>query len=539
MDAALARLLMLRLRGGVRLRLRQLSSLRGALFALAIGGIAWVLFVESRSVPDIALFGGTAFDARTLGAHVDTFMPVGLLAMTLFTVLLTTGPSFHFAPNEINFLFVGPFSRRDLIVYKFTAYLAGAFLTSALVTLIAVEQTGSAVSAFAATFLTLVFMQLNSAALGMAWQGLVPRWRARILGVTLVLLVALAVGAILSGHGIFDLLAAVRHSWIGSILLFPYAVFAQLFQPQPLFPDFAGWAALAVLINTALLQWVIRLDGRTTDLSLSESRRQNTRWDRIRQNGSLWATDRTEVRSARRAPVLGGLGPVVWRQVLNVRRNAAKVAAVFIGIAAATGPLYAAFALSVTDTRALAVIFFFFTFIVPRTLICDFRSDLGRMEIYKTLPVAPWRICAGQLVVQTGLTCLVALTMIVSVLIFAEGVTGRAALILAAFAPPFALLLHAVENTIFLLAPVKLVPMGRADFEFLGRAILEFMIKALILLAASVAAMGAGGFTFAAMGYSWFLAGLVSWLTLALIGLLAVVALQYAFRRFAVAETFD
>jgi hypothetical protein len=41
------------------------------------------------------------------------------------------------------------------------------------------------------------------------------------------------------------------------------------------------------------------------------------------------------------------------------------------------------------------------------------------------------------------------------------------------------------------------------------------------------------------MGTTLVLPGLASWLTLTLIGLLTLVALQFAFRRFAVAETID
>jgi hypothetical protein len=55
-----------------------------------------------------------------------------------------------------------------------------------------------------------------------------------------------------------------------------------------------------------------------------------------------------------------------------------------------------------------------------------------------------------------------------------------------------------------------------------------------------VAASGAVGlFTFKTVGTTLVLPALASWLTLAFIGLLTLVALQYAFLRFAVAETID
>jgi len=241
----------------------------------------------------------------------------------------------------------------------------------------------------------------------------------------------------------------------------------------------------------------------------------------------------------RRAPMLGGLGPIAWRQATNAARNSFKVIVVFVGIAACVGPLAAALGIPVTDTRALTIIYVFFGFILPRTLVCDFRGDLSRMENYKTLPIAPWRICAGQLVVPVLLTYVIALTMIASVLVFENSVTTPVAVLLAAFALPVAMLIYAVENTIHLLFPTKLIPMGRADFEFLGRSLVEFIAKAIFILSAVAASASVGFVTFTTTSASLVLPALASWIILALIGLLTLVVMQYAFRRFAVAETVD
>jgi len=245
------------------------------------------------------------------------------------------------------------------------------------------------------------------------------------------------------------------------------------------------------------------------------------------------------VRSFRRAPIWGGLGPIAWRQAMNAARNSFKVIVVFVGIAACVGPLSAAVGIPVTDTRALTTFYIFFGFILPRTLVCDFRGDLSRMEIYKTLPIAPWRICAGQLVVQVLLTYVIALTMIVSFLVFEDGVVPSVALVLAAFTLPLTVLIYAVENTIHLLFPRKLVPMGQADFEFLGRSLVEFIAKTIIILAAAAASVAVGLVTLTAVGTTLVLPALASWITFTLIGLLTLVVMQYAFRRFAVAETVD
>ena len=58
MAPALLRLLAMRMRGGLRLRLMQVVSLRGALFFLALGGIIWLLIATGEPVPNMRLFGG-------------------------------------------------------------------------------------------------------------------------------------------------------------------------------------------------------------------------------------------------------------------------------------------------------------------------------------------------------------------------------------------------------------------------------------------------------------------------------------------------
>ena len=542
MDPALRQLLILRLRGGLRQRMLQLASLRGLLFSLAFAGIIWFL-IASNGSSGTSLFGSAALDRQALSEQIMTFMPLSMLGLSLLTVLMTTGPTFHFSPNEINFLFTGPFRRRDLILYKFGAYVAGVTLTSVFITLIAPPQTGSALAVFVATLLTLVFVQLNSAVIGMTGHALDGSRLARIRWPATVFLCAIAVAVVLYAwvtpdRGIVDLLSEFRHSWIGSIVLIPYIVFAELFVATSV-AQLTLWALVAVVINAALLCAVILLDVRTTDRSLAENARLSNRWDRIKQGGSFFATQRTEVRSIRRAPILGGLGPIAWRQVLNALRNTSKLFAVLVGLAACIAPLSSALGAPVTEGHTVVIIYVFIAFILPRNLICDFRGDLSRMEIYKTLPIAPWRICAGQLVVQVLLAYAVALTIIVSAFVFEDSVTTQVAVILAAFALPLTLLIYALENTVHLLFPTKLVAMGRADFEFLGRSIVEFIAKSIFVLAAMAASGAVGLITFKTMGPTLFLPGLVSWLMLTLFGLLTLVALQFAFRRFAVAESID
>jgi hypothetical protein len=69
--------------------------------------------------------------------------------------------------------------------------------------------------------------------------------------------------------------------------------------------------------------------------------------------------------------------------------------------------------------------------------------------------------------------------------------------------------------------------------------LIEFIVKTVITLFAVSMAVGVGVFTFMMLKTTLVLPGLATWLSLTLIGSLATIVMQYAFRRFVVAEAFD
>ncbi len=211
----------------------------------------------------------------------------------------------------------------------------------------------------------------------------------------------------------------------------------------------------------------------------------------------------------------------------------------FLAIALLAGPFLTSTGIQLTNSGTLGILYFFVAFVLPRTLVCDFRGELGRIEHYKALPIAPWRICAGQLVVPVLVSSGVQLVMIFSTVPFLDSTSATILIALAVFTLPFNLLLYGVENMIFLLFPTKLVPVGRVDFDFIGRALVDFMVKTVIVFAAIGLARAAGLTAQRMTGELWISFGLTSWLTLTVIGLLTVPLLGYAFRRFRVSETIE
>jgi len=542
MQAALSKLLLLRMYGGVRYRLRQLATLRGMLFLLVIAGIVWLLLSRHAWSPGDDLSGMSLQHPHRLRRQISIFLPLALLGASLFTAFVATGRAIYFSPSEINFLFAGPFSRRDLLVYKFCAYLAGAVLSAAILTLLIPPRASTAVAAFIGSLLTLLFIQLSSAALGMLALALEDRRATPAQGAVILLLLAVAAGAIIcviavTGNNIVDVLTAFRHSRLGTIVLAPFIVFAQLFLAKKIFPDLVGWTVVAVAINGAILLTIVALDRRVSDWSLAESRRLSNRWLRIRRGSSFWASDKRTGHSVRRAPVISGLGPIVWRQAINAVRNSGRVILVFMAIAALAGPIINSVEIKFSDGNFIGFIYFCIAFVIPRTLVCDFRSDFGNMELYKSLPITPWRICAAEVVVSIVLSSVIELTMSLSIMPFLDIASKFILFLLVLFIIPFNLLLYGLEDLIFLSFPTKLVPVGRLDFDFLGRAIVDFIMKTIIIFVALGVARAVGLAAQRAAGQSWLSFGLASWLTLALIGLLIIPLLAYAFRRFSIGET--
>ena len=542
MDAALSQLLFLRLRGGLRYRLHQFASLRGALFLLGSAGIVWLILGTDLMAPGDGTSRLGLQNPNDLRAHIQDFLPLALFGAFLFTVCASTGPALHFSPNEINFLFSGPFSRRSLVVYKVCAYFAGAVLSAAIFTLLMPERASSGFAAFAGSLLTLLFVQLSSAAFNTFALAFEDSPLMRVRRPAIVLLSALATAALLyvtatTDKTLFDVLTGFRHSWLGAVLLAPFAVFANLFLAQSLFPDLMLWAGCAIAINAGLLLVIIRFDGRAADHALLASRRLSNRWARMRQGASFWASEKTTGRSLRHAPSLGGVGPIVWRQTINAFRNSGRVILFFFVIAMLTGPLIASAGGQSAVTGIVGLVYFFIAFMMPRSLVCDFRGELGSMELYKALPIAPWRICAGQLMAPVLLSSAVTVVMIFSILLFFDGPAPIVLIVLPVLVLPANLLIYGLENLIFLLFPAKLLPVGRADFEFIGRMLVDFVAKTIVIIAAGVAAGAAGVAAFEASGQSWVWFAAASWLVLSLIGLTTLPLLAFAFRRFRISQT--
>src|SRR6185503_17174873 len=111
MHRGLLKLMRFQARSVVRRIFRGAKTPRGAVF-LFLGSIIFVMW-----------FGGTLVNAfiipRADPSQVSLYFPLAMLGFCVMTLITSAGDrAIAFTPAEVDFLFPGPFSRRQLLIYK-------------------------------------------------------------------------------------------------------------------------------------------------------------------------------------------------------------------------------------------------------------------------------------------------------------------------------------------------------------------------------------------------------------------------------------
>jgi hypothetical protein len=534
---ALWLLLGLRLRGWLRRLRRALSTVRGALLA-AFGFllfVAWLL--PSLLVPS---------PEPTHLEEVRRFGPLALVAFCLLNLIFSTGErAISFTPAEVNLLFPAPFSRRHLLLYKIAGTLGVSLLTALFLTLFGRQHTASFLSGLVGLTLTIFFLQLFSMTLALVGSAVGAQAYNRRRKLVLALVVAVLgvavfqAGLSLRGRPFLEILEELEQTPVVQIVLAPVGWLIQAATAERLWPDLVQWAALGLLLDLCLLGVVLALDAHYLETAAAASEKLYARLQKLRRGTPTVGlppsgTVRVGLPSL---PGWGGIGPLLWRQLTTTLRSPWSVVLLVIVFGLITTPVFLDVNLpgdrgspGVAVSMLVGMALF-----VPPLLPFDFRGDLDRMDLLKTLPVAPWRLVVGQLLTPVLLLTVVQLLVLAAVQILG----GQLDPVLAAtafFLVPGNLLLFEVENLAFLLFPYRLTGAGPADFQMVGRQMLLWLGKIVLLLVVVGVAGLAGLLAFLVTGQSWLAFTLVAWAVGmgAVAGMLPLLVL--AFRQFDVAR---
>jgi hypothetical protein len=495
--------------------------------------------------------------AENAGERLEEFRrygPYALLGMCLLTLLNSSGERspVRFSPPEVDFLFPGPFSRRQLLAYK----LIVGFLSIALGAVFLLMWSSSLrfghiplAARYAGLLLALIFIHLFSVVIGFTASAIGARAYNRVRKVILAAVVGLLVFVALGAGGGFlrqapqEMFRHVEQSPIAQTLLAPFRWFVLALTAPRLWPDFAQWAGSCLLVDAVLLVLAFVMDVHYLESAAAASERLYAQLQRVRTGGAAAATLRVSgpVRfSLPSLPWWGGIGPIAWRQMLAVPRSRATI--VFLCFLV---PLFAmAF---IPNLRAAGgehfnISVFLGGQIIAMTIIMsglfafDFRADIGRMDVLKALPIAPVPLVIGELVTPVLFVSLiqaVALGVIVTTAVKPDAAVHFA--LALPFAIPFNFLLFAVDNLLFLHFPTKVLNVSPADFQAMGRYALTNLARFLVLgLATGVAAVA--GLVVHLIANSALAALVTAWVLLAVFGATLVPFIALAFRQFDVAR---
>lgn len=529
---ALRLLIRLQFRGVLRRTGRAMRTPKGATFAI-IGGLMLLLWL------------GSVFFSATLGRKTDPqrvreLAPALLLLVCAANVFGGGDKVISFTPGEINFLFPGPFTRRQLTAYKLAKTVLGTLAAAAFFAFVLLPHSGGYVAAFLGAFLGMLFMHLLT--LSAVMTGQVVGERAYTRGRRLVLIalgVALAVAvaptlAAVSQTGLKELVAGLQRSRTGAVLLAPFTVFTRIFTAQSA-DELLTWSAVAAAINAALLLLVVRLDADYLEAAATASHRVWERAQRMR-GGSRAGSPSAPAEPApgtgksrrRRRPAgvpmlpwLGGAGPTAWRQLTTVVRTSRGTLFALLFV---FGAIVWIVSVGKGNPSALVPAGAWATLFLSTMLKLDFRGDLDQLAWLKSQPLHPTATAAGQLVVPVLLLTLIHVALLVAGAVLASPEHRRIVLVVALFVLPFNVLLLAVENALFLLFPSRTAGAAPGDLGQMGRGIVFFFLKMLTVSIAAGVSAALGGIAGALSGGS-----VVVGVAVALLALIATAAASVPF----------
>ena len=485
MNPALLKLLQLQSRGFFRRIARGAQTPRRAVF-LIIGVVVILCWLGPALVLRTTMILAVRHaHPDQLGAWQHRFRavaPLALLGVCLLTIVSSAGDkAIAFTRGEVDMLFPGPFSRRQLLGYKLLKSALIALLTGLLLSVALLPYSASWAACYVGVVLTLLFIQLFSTAGVLLGQTVGQRAQSLLRRVVLV--AGAGLGLLLLRHwvaarGGMEALYEFRYSELGRNLLAPFDPFGAAITAVS-WSDLARSAAAAALIDLGLLAVVVLLDANYVEAAIGASRRRYAQIQRIR-GGSLLTSGVKGSASWQlpRAPWLGGAGPVAWRQATSAGRSARGFLLVLLVVAIAIGPLFGTALHSAGAAQTLAMIISWLTILLSGLLKFDFRGDLDHIDELKSLPLRPWALAVGQLVVPTVILTLAHVLLVTSVAL--AGAAHKEFLLVAALlAFPFNALLMATENLIFLLFPTRPAAASPGDFQVLGRQASQLAMKAL------------------------------------------------------------
>lgn len=489
MSGALWLLLGLQLRGWLRYLGKSLGTLRGALLALLGLSVFSVWFLAVLASP--AEMGGLQPEG------VRQYGPVLLVIYCVVNVVFSSADrAVYFTPAEVQFLFTGPFGRRERLGYKLVLTVLVTVPTTILFGAVLRVRHGWAPAVLLGLLLTSVFMQLFSMALSLLASAAGERLYGLGRKLAVGLIVAAAAVILLQARGPEanwdprQLGADALETRAWHIVSWPLRAFFEVMLARGFDGAFGVNLLIALGVLATIVALIFSLEAQYEEAAAATSARVYAKIQRMRGRAVGVEEPAKPTRARWGVPDLpywGGVGPIFWRQLTGAVRGLGRLILVLIiiGLALVLSVLGSGVAEEPATLWGMVIIVgiwltMFLTALVPY----DFRGDIDRMAALKTLPIKPWRLALGQLLTPTLLLSVMQVLALGVALIREPAEWDKAALVLG-YVPAVTFVIVGLENFLFLLFPVRVMAATPGDFQALGR-------NALLSLGKLVGCLGVG-----------------------------------------------
>ncbi len=400
----------------------------------------------------------------------------------------------------------GPFSRQEALTYRLTTVMTAAIFKALLASLLLFPDLPVWPAGFLGIVLALAFIELWRMTLEIATHRASARayfWlRVSVFGAAgaIILSALVTVGSAFStmdespGVATIQLLrhlflatTELRQTWIGGVCEAPFATFTQVITASHVFSgEFIGWLLLASLL-VVTMAWVVFEIDRRSFAAIVRAERAGYQPSKSLNHFSLnrVAGDSSRRISSKLPRVLrlGGMGPIVWRQMIGASRHKiGLLIALTLPALLAMLPLLQPLSPASTFIHVAGGLVFYSFLLLPAALKFDFRRDYDRLVALKMLPISPSSTVFGQLATPVLLTSLFQLSVLTITMIVRPAPVGYVlgAIVLL---PLLNVLIFSVENLLFLVSPYRLNQEGITVFI---RTILVFTAKGVFFTLALV-----------------------------------------------------
>ncbi len=523
----------------VRNALRSLKTWRGIIYLL-VGSLIVIPWM-------VMLILWVLSDAKSLEAatpYFDAFLPFGLLFVCLFTLLTNvSSKAIAFTPGETEFLFPGPFARRELLIYKIMAETIQVVIISAVVSIILLPFTPLWLAGFIGIALTLFFLILLRMTVAFVQMTVLERIDVSFRKVVLYAFWFFLILGLWKGTGwpsvqaiLIDPLAfplAIRETWTGAILLTPIDFFVRIVMAKSYFPELLFWASVAAGIDLCLFFAVIRLDTNYLESSMNAAEKKYAKTQLTKSGYGVMAGtgQKTAAYSLPALSWMGGIGPNLWRQLVGAVRNSKDILILSSAVSGLCGFILFAQGILSEATPFLLIVFAMNSIILTQWMPFDFRSDIDRMDWLKMIPIGSMPTVIGQVLIPVLIVSLLELLLFGGLLFCVE--KNRSLLFIGmVLVPSFNFLLFGLENLIFLLFPIRIVESSSGDLYDVGRIMVTYFMKyiSLVGILAGIIGIGFGGYLLCGENLAVFTA--ITWTLLTVSGLALLPYIAWAFEKF-------